>query len=305
LVPTELDGAIVTNDFWAFDVNSRLAEPRFLDLYFGTRQFVQACQRESEGTTNRVRLQPSRFLGIHVPLPPLPEQRRVVARIEELFAKIEEVRSLKRTIDHDAHKMLLSAFRAVIAGTGYRPMAEVAPIMRRRMDIQPEGGYPELGIRSFGKGTFHKPNLTGMEIGTKKLFRIEPGDLIFNNVFAWEGAVAVVKPSDAGRFGSHRFITCKAKQAIVTPGFLCFYFLTEEGLRKLGEASPGGAGRNRTLGLDPLGRIQVPVPEYKKQVWFDALQAKANVLRSVQAETAAELDALMPSIISKAFRGEL
>jgi type I restriction enzyme S subunit len=184
-------------------------------------------------------------------------------------------------------------------------MAEVAPLVRRKVDVHPEGQYPELGIRSFGRGTFHKPALGGLEVGTKKLFHIEPGDLIFSNVFAWEGGVAVAKPFDTGRFGSHRFITCVSKKGVATPTFLCFYFLTEEGLAKLGTASPGGAGRNRTLGIDALSRIQVPVPDYNQQLWFDLLQAKVDVLMRFQEETAAELDALMPSILSKAFSGEL
>lgn len=305
LVPPALEGAIVTNDFWAFDVNSELAEPRFLDPYFGTPEFVEACQRASEGTTNRVRLQPNRFLEIQVPLPQLTEQRRIVARIEELSAKIEQTRSLMRAIQDGSRKILLGTFSDLLCGAYYCPMADIAPLTRRAVAIQAQGRYPELGIRSFGKGTFHKAVLGGLEVGNKKLFRIEPGDLIFNNVFAWEGAVAVVKPSDAGRFGSHRFITCLPRQGIVTPGFLCFYFLTEEGLGKLGEASPGGAGRNRTLGLDALGRIQAPVPDYEKQVWFDALQAKVNAVRSIQDASEAELTALMPSVLSRAFSGKL
>jgi len=51
---------------------------------------VRECGRASEGTTNRVRLQEDKFLAREIPLPPLTEQRRVVARIEELAAQIHE-----------------------------------------------------------------------------------------------------------------------------------------------------------------------------------------------------------------------
>ena len=305
LVPSELDGAIVTNDFWAFDVNLERAEPKYLDLYFRTRHFVEDCQRASEGTTNRVRVQPVRFLQIEVPLPPISEQRRIISRIEELSAKIDEVFSLKDGIQEDARRLLLVAFHKLVAGAKHRVMSDVAPLIRRKVEIQTDDGYPELGIRSFGKGTFHKPALTGLEVGSKTLFSIESGDLIFNNVFAWEGAVAVAKPHDKNRFGSHRFITCVPKSGIVTPEFLCFYFLTEEGIEKLGLASPGGAGRNRTLGIEALGKIEVPVPDYNKQLWFDALQAKVDALNKNQEESERELNALMPSILSRAFATEL
>ena len=78
-------------------------------------------------------------------------------------------------------------------------LSEIAPITRRPIEVDASASYPELGIRSFGKGTFHKPALSGMNVGAKRLFRIEPGDLVFSNVFAWEGAVAVATNDDAER----------------------------------------------------------------------------------------------------------
>ena len=125
---------------------------------------------------------------------------------------------------------MLKAFERVIEGAPYRPMAEVAPLVRRPVDVQPDRSYPELGVRSFGRGAFHKPALEGMEVGSKKLFRIRNGDLLFNIVFAWEGAVAIAREADNGRVGSHRFLTCLPDPDAATNEFLRFYFLTPEGL---------------------------------------------------------------------------
>jgi len=73
--------------------------------------------------------------------------------------------------------------------------------------------------------------------------------------------------------------------------------LTDEGIEKVREASPGGAVRNRTLGLKKLEKIEVPIPDYEKQLWFNRLQA--------QADNRTELDALLPAILDRAFKGEL
>lgn len=81
--------------------------------------------------------------------------------------------------------------------------------------------------------------------------------------------------------------------------------MTPAGLYKIGEASPGGAGRNRTLGLKKLEVITVPVPAIKKQLWFDELQAKVAEADRVQQKAIAELEALMPSILDRAFQGKL
>ena len=144
------------------------------------------------------------------------------------------------------------------------------------MEIEIDGEYPELGVRSFGKGTFHKPTLIGLDVGSKKLYELNPGHLVFSNVFAWEGAIAVIQPNDSNRYGSHRFITCLPHTNLATSEFLKFYFLTQEGLEKIRSASPGGAGRNRTLGLTALQRIDVPVPAHANHLQFDHLQSRVK-----------------------------
>ncbi|MCC5636017.1 hypothetical protein LC593_09130 [Nostoc sp. CHAB 5844] len=252
------------------------------------------------GTAN-VSLKEQDIAKVEISLPALEEQRRIVVWVEELMGKIEEVRSLRNKIIKDSHSVLLSAYYKLIKGAEYLPMKFVAPLQRRTVEIEVSKNYPELGIRSFGKGTFHKPALSGAEVGTKKLFRIEANDLLFQIVFAWEGAVAVAQPEDHGRFGSHRFLTCVPKPEIATSSFLCFHFLTEQGLEDLGKASPGGAGRNRTLGLKALENIEVPIPSFEQQLWFNNLKSKIDTMKHLREDAIKEFDALLPSILNKAF----
>lgn len=180
-------------------------------------------------------------------------------------------------------------------------MEEIAPLIRREQLIDLNGMYPELGIRSFGKGTFHKPALAGTDVGTKRLYRIEPGDLLFSDVFAWEGAIAVARAEDSGRFGSHRFISCEVNKNIVEAEFLRYYFLTTEGLLKLNEASPGGAGRNRTLGLKKLMAIKVPVPESTEQEKFRRLQIKIDLLKARHSAIHEANSSLLPAMLERIF----
>jgi type I restriction enzyme S subunit len=144
-------------------------------------------------------------------------------------------------------------------------MGELAPLVRRPVETKPDGAYREIGIRSFGKGIFHKAPTTGLEIGDKRVFAIEPGDLLFNIVFAWEGAVAVASDAERGMIGSHRFLTCVVDKTRVDARFLNYWFCRSEGREQLLWASPGGAGRNRTLGIEKLAAILVPVPPLDEQ----------------------------------------
>jgi len=168
-------------------------------------------------------------------------------------------------------------------------LSDIAPIRRRPVKIHSDRSYPELGIRSFGRGTFHKPAVSGVDLGTKRLFGIEPGDLVFSNVFAWEGAIAVASSADVGRFGSHRFITCVADAEIANATFLKLYLTTSpEGREQVQRASPGGAGRNRTLGIEKMGQIRVPIPPLAEQEAIVArLDALAEKTRQVETHLAA------------------
>ena len=178
------------------------------------------------------------------------------------------------------------------AGWPRRSMAEVAPLVRRPVRVEAETTYREIGIRSFGKGIFHKAPTTGLEIGDKRIFAIEPGDLLFNIVFAWEGAVALASSAEKGTIGSHRFLTCVSDPHLADARFLFYWFSHGEGREQLLRASPGGAGRNRTLGVDKLAAIQVPLPPIAEQfrivAMVESLAAKASEAQQLRREAEAE-----------------
>jgi type I restriction enzyme S subunit len=305
VIPESLAGGYVSGEFPTFLPATGKLDPRWFHWFTKTHRCWEQCDEKSRGTSGKNRIRPELFLEIRIPLPRLSEQRGILARIEQFAAKIQEARHVQLETALMLQHLLHGAYSRIIAGAPLRLMAEVAPLVRRPVQVNLENEYLELGIRSFGKGTFHKASAAGATLGTKRIFNIKPGDLLFNIVFAWEGAVAVAKKEDDGRVGSHRFLTCVAKEGVATADYLCFHFLTDNGLEDLGRASPGGAGRNRTLGLEALSAIQVPVPSYGKQLGFDTLQAKVDALKKLQTETAAELDALLPSIVDRAFKGEL
>lgn len=276
--------------------------PSFLGYYFRTPQAVWQLAQASPGSADRNRtLRVAALKRIQVPLPPLSDQRRIVARLDQVERLVQARQATIEEMDAEAEYMMRAAFDRLIDGARQLPMAKVAPLARRPVEISLDGFYPELGVRSFGRGTFHKPPVLGAEVGTKKLFFIKPGDLVFNIVFAWEGAVAVATESDEGRVGSHRFLTCVPNRDYATAEFLRYYFLTPQGIAKLGEASPGGAGRNRTLGLKALEAIQVPTPSFEKQLWFDRLQAKVQEMRTVRDQAARDANALLPAMLHQIF----
>ncbi len=85
----------------------------------------------------------------------------------------------------------MSAYRKIIDGVPRRPMNGVAPLERRPAVVDPNRNYPQVSVRSFGRGTFHKPALIGGEITWQKPFLVKSGGILISNIKAWEGAMAV------------------------------------------------------------------------------------------------------------------
>jgi type I restriction enzyme S subunit len=125
-------------------------------------------------------------------------------------------------------------------------LSEILQLQRRWVEVDPSSTYTEIGVRSFGRGIFHKAPVSGVTLGNKRVLRICPGDLVFSNVFAWEGAVALASPAEAGTIGSHRFVTYTAIDDRANLDYLRIFFRTEQGLDTLvgsRPARPAATGR--------------------------------------------------------------
>lgn len=125
--------------------------------------------------------------------------------------------------------------------------------------------YYEIGIKSHGKGIFYKPSTTKEKIGNKKVFWIQKDLLILNVVFAWEQAVAKTTENEVGKIASHRFPMYKVKPKLLDLDYIMYFFLTEQGKKLLGVASPGGAGRNKTLGQKAFDNLNIKLPPIEEQ----------------------------------------
>ena len=149
--------------------------------------------------------------NVAIPLPPLAEQQAIVAQLDVLEDKIQQLEALLTAAEAEMERLLAVQFHEAIKDAPYKPMTEVAPLARREVAIDLEESYTELGIRSFYKGAFHRRTLPGAEYSWQKLYWIQKDDLIFSNIMAWEQAIAIAKDEDDRCVGNHRMLTCAAK----------------------------------------------------------------------------------------------
>lgn len=91
IIPESLDGAIVTQDFLAYDIDKLRINPQYLVLVSTTKQFIDFCQSCSSGTTNRQRVDEAQFLNIKIPVPSLDEQDKL---IDEYYKQVSSANVL-------------------------------------------------------------------------------------------------------------------------------------------------------------------------------------------------------------------
>lgn len=91
IVPQELDGAVVTNDFWCLEPNKALLDRDYLLLLSQTEEFDYICRVCSEGITQRIRLQRDKFLESTVSIPSVPEQKSIVQHIDNVRSKSDRL----------------------------------------------------------------------------------------------------------------------------------------------------------------------------------------------------------------------
>lgn len=144
-------------------------------------------------------------------------------------------------------------------------LGECLSRVEKPVEVKPNELYTQIGIRSHGKGIFYKEPVTGSALGNKAVFWIEPDCFIVNIVFAWEQAIGKTTQSEVGMIGSHRFPMYRPVNDRVDIDYLISYFLTKRGTDILEAASPGGAGRNKTLGQERFLKSKIVLPPIEEQ----------------------------------------
>lgn len=297
-------GTHVSPEFPVFALDRERIDPRWMRSITKWHGFWKACDGKAQGSSGKNRITPGQFLSVEIPLPTLVEQQALVARLDALAKKTREVEKHLDAAERHADHLLALRFRDLIANAPRHSMAEVAPTVRRPVEIDVTKRYREVGARSFGKGLFVKPDFDGADATWQKPVWVRSGDLVLSNIKAWEGAIAVADDEHDGCIASHRYITCTPEPKQATPGFLAYYLLSEEGLEQVGFASPGTADRNRTLSLGNLRRIKVPVPAFTAQQTFDRLQSDVATLKAKHAAIREANAALLPATLERIFHTE-
>ena len=247
-VPPEGDGALCTSHFFLFDVHRDKLEPKYLEAIFTANYLQDQLDVEAKGTTGYAAVRPKNLLAAEIPLPPLPEQRRIVARIESMAAKIEEAKDLQRGVIEGMDNLCRSMiFNESFACSAMIPMRELVKLREPDVVVRSEEVYPFAGVYCFGRGIFKGQQKSGMEFAYPRLTRLQTGNFVYPKLMAWEGALGVVPADCDGLMVSTEFPVFEVDESRVFPEVLDVYFRTPSIWPALAGASTGTNVRRRRL----------------------------------------------------------
>lgn len=251
------------------------------------------------------------WLDKTISIPPLLEQRRIVARIEELVTKIEEARGLRRETVEEVKILFTSAINEIWfdqSSWNVKAIKDLVTLVSGQIDpqIEPYSNLPHINGEAIESGTcrllsYRVAKDDGVTSGK---YHFKPGSILYSKIRPYlRKAVQVpvegICSADVYAFESisplleSRFFM----YSLISPNFTDY------------ANAISGRTRMPKLNQDQLLSFQMGYPPLSEQhrivYYLDELSVKIGKLKRLQSEISAELDALIPSVLDKAFKGEL
>jgi type I restriction enzyme S subunit len=316
-VPPEGEGALCTSHFFLFDVRTDRLVPGYLRAIFTANYLEAQLGTEAKGTTGYAAVRPKHLLAARIPLPPLDEQCRIVSRIDELAASVEEARGLREKacrVSEILETAVLRRFFAASDGLKNVRLEDVCEAIIDNLHSNPvyaDSGIPCVRSPDVGWGDLYldRARCTTEDEYKRRTIRGEPrlDDVVFVREGGGTGKAALVKQGQRFSLGQ-RVMMIRPRKDLVLPKFLLYQLLSPQIFEdQILELTKGSASPHLNIGALKKFTFLLPSRERQTEIvsYLDHLKMKVNYLQRLQCETATELDALMPSILSKAFRGEL
>lgn len=223
----------------------------------------------------------SELQKLKIPIPPLPEQKKIASILSTWDVGIDNCKNIIEDLKVRNKGLAQQLLTGKMRLTGFDEKWKVKAlneclIFTPRPITKPTENYLALGLRSHGKGVFHKTDFDPASIAMETMYEVKENDLLINITFAWEHAVAIVSKNDEGGLVSHRFPTYVFKTENAIPEFFRHFILKKYFKFLLELISPGGAGRNRVMSKTDFLKLEIKLPNVQEQKAIAIILNKAS-----------------------------
>jgi len=313
-------GKFVSPQFPTFLCDATKLDRTFLGWLMRRPSFWEDLGTRASGMGDRRRtLNPDALFACDIPLPPLAEQGRVVARIEELVAQIQEARILRQQAAQETESILRSSASALYQSCSPRlaSLGEIigADSLRNGKSVKPDASASEIrcltlsAIRQ-GRVDLRRSKAVPMTSDEAQSFLVRRNDVFIvrgNGSKDLCGLACRVEEEEPGVIFPDLLIRVPLPADLLPEFFVAVW--NSPAIREVIEEKAKTTSGIWKINQGHILSTSIPVPPIAEQrrivAELEALQAEVDALKGLQAETAVELDAMLPAVLSKAFMGEL
>jgi type I restriction enzyme S subunit len=307
LVPSSLDNQICSTGFSVLRPSKNVLS-RYLFAFVRSPLFIDALVARTTGA-NYPAVNDGEVKEVQVPVPPLAEQKRLIALLDEA----DELRKLRVKADSRAVNFILALFQEMFGdGQSFptKPLIELVDADRGisygvvQRGNQFPGGVPLLRISDFGHNFVDPRNLVLVDPEISAQYRrtvLVGGELVVS-IRGTVGRVAIVPPEAKGWNVAREVGVIPLLPGVSRP-FLHTYMLSSFAQTFMTNEVRGIAQRG--INLEDLRRLPIPIPPLLLQQEFAQRVEEFRELESAQAASRQRLDDLFQSMLHRAFNGEL
>jgi len=318
IIPDELENANLTENAAKLVINNKgILNKIFLVFCLNSFYVKQQIERFTK-IVGQPKLALFRIKQIQIPLPPIDVQGRIVARVEELFGKIDKIKRLRKGATEEARALMPAALHEVFSkadekGWKWVELKQICKVFSGSPAPQDsryfeDGEHPFVRVHDLGKFVRTdnlvdiRDKVNNLAIKNLRLIKASKGTILFPK------SGAAILTNNRAILGIDAFIV--SHLAAVYPednsviSKYIYYFLCQIDMRDYIEnpAYP-------SLKLSKIKKIKIPTPPKELQGrivdYFDIIQKRAAELKKAQEATEIEIDKLKEILLHKAFRGEL
>lgn len=280
--------------------------------------FIRRGVQTYSGTVGQQRVSMDFVRNYPIPLPPREEQERIVARIESLFARLDEARekvdavaesyeTRKAALLHKAFSGELTATWRVEKGVSadWRNVLfiHVAEVKSNLVDPADFQDFPHIAPDNIEKktGRLFQYNTIAKDMVTSGKHRFYPGQILYSKIRPYLSKVVI---TDFDGLCSADMYPIEAKE---NTKYLWYYMLSEDFLEQASTA--GSRSVLPKINQKELSRINIRIPTLPEQEeivrLLDSLLERERQIREAAEQVRERIDLMKKAILARAFRGEL
>jgi type I restriction enzyme S subunit len=303
-----------TIHYGAYIPNKERVNIQYLWWFLRSSAFRDIVQHHIPGGI-KTELKAKRLLAVPVPLPSLKEQQRILTRIESLTAQITKAKRLRKEASNEAKALWLSTLHKLFErySENLGVLNDYATFITDGTHVTPmyvDNGIPFVTVRNITNRKLSFSNIKYISREQHEIYckRVKPeyGDVLYTKDGATLGIPCFIDTDREFSFFVSVAII-KPKPDLLDGKFLAYFLDSPQVFEQVTHTKTGAVLPH--IVIRAIKAIKLPVPPLDEQrrivAYLDGLQAKVNALRGLQSQSQEELDALLPSVLDRAFKGEL